>query len=104
MVARRVSMLKFMFEGVHPWTKIMAFFIGKLGIKFGSMQVEAYWWNVVDSQWQMKSAKYWVVNQFVSSWQCVRDFIQWNPLVKRLYANALKLEFFGNFTFIGLGR
>ncbi len=92
MVARRVSMLKFMFEGSQPWTEMMAFFIRKLGIKFGNMQVEMNWWNVVNSQRQVRCTKYWVVNQFLSSWQSVLDFIYWNPPSQRLHGNSLQLE------------
>ena len=38
-----------MFEGVQPWTKMVAYFIEKNGIKLGNMKVEANWWNVINS-------------------------------------------------------
>ena len=39
MVARRFTFIRFMFEGVQPWTKI----------KIRNTMVEANWWNVINS-------------------------------------------------------
>ena len=101
MVARWVSMPKFMFEGSQPWTEMMSFFIRKLGIKFGNMHVEMNWWNVVNSQRQVRCTKYWVVNQFLSSWLSVLDFIYWNPLSQRLYGDSLQLEILATSRLLG---
>jgi hypothetical protein len=75
MVAKSVSMLKFMFEDFQPWIEMMAFFIRKSRVKFGTMQVEMHWWNVVNSSKASEMYKLWVLNQFLSSWQSVLHFI-----------------------------
>ena len=49
MVARRFTFIRFMFEGVQPWTEMVAYFIEKNGIKLGNMKVEANWCNVINS-------------------------------------------------------
>ena len=39
MVARRFTFIRFMFEGVQPWTEMVAYFIEQNEIKLGNMKV-----------------------------------------------------------------
>ena len=68
MVARRFTFIRFMFEGVQPWTEILAYYIEKNGIKLGSMKVEANWWNVISSDRDVKCARSMIVNHLLTSW------------------------------------
>ena len=34
----------------------------------------------------------WVVNQLLSSWQSVLEFVKWDPPSQREHANSLQLE------------
>ena len=40
MLSLKFSFFKFMFEVVHPWTKIMVFFLEKIYIVFWHMEVK----------------------------------------------------------------
>ena len=43
-----------MFEGVKTWIDIVIYFIEKTRIKLGNMKVEANWWNVLNSERDVK--------------------------------------------------
>ena len=79
MVARRFSLLIAMFANTQPWIEMVIFFIERIGIKFGNVRVQTHWWNVVNSKRQVKCSMSWVVNQLLSSWQNVLEFVKWDP-------------------------
>ena len=92
MVARRFTFIRFMFEGVQPWTEMVAYFIEKNGIKLGNMKVEANWWNVINSDRDVKCAGSMIVNHLLTSWQSMLDFVEWHPPQERGCANSLQME------------
>ena len=92
MVARRFSLLISMFGNTQPWVEMVIFFIERIGIKFGKVKVETHWWNVVNSKRQVKCSMSWVVDQLLSSWQNVLEFVKWDPPSHRQHANSLQLE------------
>ena len=68
-----------MFEGVHPWTKMVAYFIEKTRIMIGNMTIDINWWNVVNSERDVKCAGSLIVNHLLSYCQSMLDFMQWHP-------------------------
>ena len=76
MVARRFTFIRFMFEDVQPWTEMVAYFIENNGIKLGNMKVEANWWNVINSDRDVKCAGSMIVNHLLTSWKSMLDFVE----------------------------
>ena len=67
MVACQFNFSRFMFEGVQPWTKMVAYFIKKIGIKLENMMVEAIWWNVINSERDVKCTRSMIVKRLLTS-------------------------------------
>ena len=65
-----------MFEGVQPWIEMVAYFIEKNGIKVGKMKVEANWWNVIKSEWDVKSIGSLILNHWLTSCESMLDFVE----------------------------
>ena len=70
-----------MFEGLQPWTEMVAYFIEKNIIKFGNKNVEANWWNVINSNRDVKCAGSMIVNHLLTSWQSMLDL--WNDILHK---------------------
>ena len=81
-----------MFEGVQPWIEMVAYFTKKNEIKLGNMKVEANWWNVINSNKDVKCARSMIVNHLLTSWQSMLDFVEWHPPQERRCANSLQME------------
>ena len=75
-VARCFTFIRFMFECVQPWTKMVVYFIENNIIKLGNMKVEANRWNVINSDRYVKCAGSMIVDHLLTSWQSMWDFVE----------------------------
>ena len=57
-------------------SKMVTYFIEKNGIKLGNMNVEANWWNVINFDRDVKCAGSMIVNNLLTSWQSMMDFVE----------------------------
>jgi hypothetical protein len=71
---------------------MVEYFIEKNGIKLGNMKVEANWWNVINSDRDVKCTGSMIVNHLLTSWQSMLDFVEWHPPQERGCANSLQME------------
>ena len=81
-----------MFEGLQPWTEMVAKFIEKNTIKLGKMKVKANWWNVINSDRDVKCTGSMIVKHLLTFWQSMLDFVEWHPPQERRCANSLQME------------
>ena len=68
---------------------MVAYFVEKIGIKFGNMKVEANWQNVINSERNVKCTRSMIVNHVLTSWQ---SMLNWNPPQERGCANSLQMK------------
>ena len=54
------------------------------------MTIEANWWNVINSERDVKCAGSPIVNHLFTSWQSMLDFVQRHPPQERGYVNSLQ--------------
>ena len=65
-----------MFEGVQHWTEMVAYFLKKTGIKLGNMTIDVKWWNIINSERDVKCLGVRIVNHLWTSWQSMLDFVE----------------------------
>ena len=58
---------------------MVTYFIEKTRVKLGNMTIEANWWNVINSERDVKCARSLIVNHLLTSWQSMLDFVEWHP-------------------------
>ena len=93
-----------MFEGVQLRTEMMAYFIEKNGNKHGNMKVESNWWNVINSDKDVKCAGSLIVNHLLTLWQIMLDFVEWASATRKGICQFITNGGFGDIKVVELGR
>ena len=61
---------------VYNLIEMVAHFIEKTIIKLGNMTVEAKWWNIINSERDVKCAGSLILNHLLTSWRSMLDFME----------------------------